>query len=127
MMKTILIVMDDTMVGSLIINLITHNTSHFVILVNNSTEAFLVTEEIKPDVFLFEHLLPIINGINLYDCLHNRKELQDIPAIIFSKSTSQPYLQEEIQQRHLVCLYDPFPLSDFLLTLEKMLGPNPLS
>ena len=38
---------------------------------------------IKPNLFLLEHRPPGIDGLALYELLHETKELASIPAIIF--------------------------------------------
>ena len=122
MMKTILVVMDDTIIGSLIVHMVARNTPHLVILVNNGSEALALTREVKPDLFLLDSLLPDMNGKNLYNCLHKRKALQDVPAIIFNMSLDQPDMQQESEKRELVCINDPLTLPGFLGLLEQTLS-----
>jgi CheY-like chemotaxis protein len=41
-----------------------------------------IIDTIQPDLFLFDYSLPAITGIELYDLLHCKKGLKDVPAII---------------------------------------------
>jgi CheY-like chemotaxis protein len=124
MMRTILVVEDTAIIGALITHTISNNTPHFVILVNDGLEALEVTQDIKPDLFLLDYLLPTMNGIELYDQLHARKELQDIPAIILSTLVDEPDVREAIEKRHLRCMEKPLQFPEFLQLVEELLLPE---
>jgi CheY-like chemotaxis protein len=40
-------------------------------------------KHIKPNLFLLEYHLPDMDGLALYDLLHETRELASIPAIVF--------------------------------------------
>lgn len=110
--------------GALITHAISNNMPHFVILVNDGLEALEITQDIKPDLFLLDYLLPTMNGIELYDQLHARKELEDIPAIILSTLVDEPHVREAIEKRHLHCMEKPLQFPEFLQLVEKLLPPE---
>ena len=122
-MKTILVVVDNTMIGSLIIHMIARNTPHLVILVNSGPEALALTLEVKPDLFLLDYLLPTMNGIALYNCLHKRKTLQDVPAIVFNNlSLDQHSMQPGNKKCELVYIDDLFSFQEFFSLFDSILN-----
>ena len=121
MMRTILVVEDTAIIGALITHMISNHTSHFVILVNDVFDALDVTCDIKPDLFLLDYVLPTMNGIELYDRLHARKELCDVPAIILSTLVEEPFVNEEIEKRHLRSMEKPLQFPEFLQLIEDVL------
>ena len=121
MMRTILVVEDTAIIGALIAHAISSNTQHFPIIVSDGIEALEVTMDIKPDLFLLDYLLPTMNGIELYDMLHGRKELQDVPAIILSTLIEEPHVSIEIEKRHLHCMEKPLQFPEFLQLVARLL------
>ncbi len=121
MMRTILVVEDTAIIGALITHAISNNTPHFVILVNDGLEALEITQDIKPDLFLLDYLLPTMNGIELYDRLHARKELQDVPAIILSTLVEEPHVSEAILNRRRHGMEKPLQFPEFLQLVAELL------
>ena len=67
------------------------------------------SKHIKPDLFLLEYHLPDIDGLALYDLLHETQELASIPAIIFGVPLPTQALAVVKTQR-LVLLSTPIDL-----------------
>ena len=120
-MKTILVVEDTPVVAMLITHTVLHNTPYFVIVVHSCVKALEVTLDIKPDIFLFDYCLPIMNGIELYDQLHARKSLRDVPAVILSTLVEQPYVRKQIGQRNLYSMEKPLQFPVFLQLVDQLL------
>ncbi|GAC1363696.1 MAG: hypothetical protein NVS2B12_13180 [Ktedonobacteraceae bacterium] len=120
MMRTILVVEDTAIVGALITHAISHNTPHFVILVGDGIEALDVTRDIKPDLFVLDYFLPTMNGIELYDQLHARRALRDVPALILSTLVDQEHVRNEIEKRHLYAMEKPVRFPSFLKFIEEL-------
>jgi DNA-binding response OmpR family regulator len=74
----------------------------------------------RPDLFLLNTHLPDGDGIALYDCLHAKKCLAAVPAVILS--TQLPYYQSEIDARQLVACEMPFELGSLLGTVDNVLS-----
>jgi CheY-like chemotaxis protein len=119
--KTILVVEDDEVTGSLISEIITQETPHRVLLARDGFQALeLVREfETRPQLFILDYRMPGMNGINLYDQLHAISELDQIPAIILSASIEEQ--KDQIQARNIIGLGKPFDTDEFLLTIEEEL------
>jgi len=119
--KTILLVEDDEVTGSLISEIIMQETPHHVLLARDGFQALeLVTEfETRPHLFILDYRLPGMDGIKLYDQLHAIHELDHIPAIILSASIEEH--KDQIQTRNIIGLGKPFDTDEFLLTIEEEL------
>ena len=116
--KTILVVEDDTSIGTLLMETLALETSYSAMLVTDGIQALQVARSIKPCLFITDYWLPRINGLELYDRLQATKELADTPTIIMSA-----YLPEqEIKKRNLIGLNKPFDLDEFLAMVEKLLA-----
>ena len=121
-MKTILVVEDTPVVSMLVTHTILHSTTYFVISVQSCSEALEVTLYIKPDLFLLDYFLPIMNGIELYDQLHARHALSDVPAAILITLTEQSQVHEQIEQRGLYFMEKPVQFPAFLHLIENLLA-----
>lgn len=122
-MRTILIVEDDDDTGEILTLAIAQETTYQVLHATTSERALEIVSHIKPDLFILDYLLPVMNGIALYDHLHAMEGLEAIPAIILTASYLER-LQEEIQQRHLLSLAKPFDLDTLLETIACALTPS---
>ncbi len=116
--KTILVVEDDTGIGTFLVQAISQETPYHALLVTDGDEALKAVESIKPSLFILDYQLPKIDGIELYDRLHETKELEDVPAIVISARLPR----REIEKRHIVAMHKPLELDDLLHTIEKLLG-----
>lgn len=116
----ILIVEDDETNGELLAYVISHELHYLPMLVTTSTRALEVIQHLKPDLFVLDYYLADMNGLKLYDHLHNIPGLETLPAIILSASL-EPH-QREIEQRQLVGLEKPFDLDNLLETIRKAIN-----
>jgi DNA-binding NtrC family response regulator len=116
--KTILVVEDDDSIGTLLIELLSQETSYKTLLVTDAFQALKAVKYLKPCLFITDYCLPHMNGIELYDRLHSTESLAHTPAIIMSAFLPE----EEIRKRHLTSLSKPFELDELLDTVEKLLA-----
>lgn len=117
-LKTVLVVEDDTGIGSFLVQAIQQETSYQAMLVTDGFQALKTVANIKPGLFILDYQLPRMNGIELYDQLHAISGLEHIPAIIISARLPR----QEIEKRHIVGMSKPLELDDFLHTIERLLG-----
>jgi len=100
-----------------------------LILSKTPYDAFFATERyqavdmlavgFKPHLFLFDYHLPGMNGMELYDLLHEREELAAIPTIILSYDYAQH--RHEISKRGLTCVTKPVSADELLCCIEQFL------
>jgi len=119
--KTILVVEDDEVTGTLLSEIITQETPHQVLLARDGFRALeLVREfETRPHLFILDYRLPGMDGIKLYDQLHAIHELDRIPAIILSASIEEQ--KDQILTRNIIGLGKPFDTDELLLIIEEEL------
>lgn len=116
--KTVLVVEDDTGIGSFLVQAISQETLHHAMLVTDGLQAIKAVSSIKPSLLILDYQLPRMNGIEIYDHLHATKGLEDIPAIMISARLPR----KEIAKRNIVAMSKPLELDDFLQAIEKLLG-----
>ncbi len=116
--KTVLVVEDDTGIGTFLIQAIQQETHYQAMLVTDGFQALKVVANIKPGLFILDYQLPRMNGIELYDHLHAIPGMDHIPAIIVSARLPR----HEIEKRKIIGISKPLELDDFLQTIEQLLG-----
>ncbi len=116
--KLIFIVEDDTNMVEFLVTALLDETPYLVTAVHNGYEALETVKEIKPHLFLLDYLLPGMNGLELYDQLHAREEMANVPTIMLSTNTPT----NEIQKRHITGIPKPFDLDELLSTIEALLA-----
>ncbi|HLJ34589.1 MAG TPA: response regulator [Ktedonobacteraceae bacterium] len=116
--KTVLVVEDDTGIGTFLIQAIQQETHHQAMLVTDGFQALKAVANIKPELFILDYQLPRMNGIELYDRLHAIQGMEHIPAIIVSARLPR----YEIEKRKIIGISKPLELDDFLQTIERLLG-----
>jgi len=115
--KTIHVVEDDTDIGMLIDAVISAETSYQTLWVTDGLQALKVVQDTKPDMFLLDYFLPLMDGIELYDRLHALKELETIPTVMMSARLPT----KEIEKRKILGLKTPFELQELLDMIEGIL------
>lgn len=122
--KVILFVSSDELNALMLMQQISHERSYRVFHASDSSAALKFTQYFKPNLFILDHCLPALNGLELYDRLRLRKELQGIPALFISKP---PLLYTEMTQRKMLGVCKPFDFPDLLQKIDLLLhGNSPL-
>ncbi len=117
--KIILIVEDDADIGAFLVAALQQETPYHPILVGDGFAALKTVHGVKPDLVILDYHLPRMNGIELYDQLHARHELADVPALFMTAGSGMP--QHALEKRKLVGLSKPLELSTFLELIDKLL------
>ena len=116
--KTILVVEDDNSIGDLLVDVLSQETPYEAVLVTDGFQALNAVTTMKPSLFITDYRLPYMDGIELYDRLHAKKEFEDVPVLLISA-----YLPiREIRKRKLTSMSKPFELDDLLDTVERLLA-----
>jgi DNA-binding NtrC family response regulator len=117
-LQAILVVEDDEAIGDLLVQTLMSETRHPVLLVTDARQALKAIQSIKPVLFMLDYHLDGINGLELYDRLHQIKGLECVPTLMMS-AQSPP--RQAMSQRHIAFLKKPFDLSMLLKTTEALL------
>ena len=115
--KVILIVEDDPDFGDFLCRAIATETTHQALHVTDSTQALHTLQEIIPDLIILDYHLPNMNGIELYDLLHAKKELEHVPTIM----TTAGVLEHDLQNRHIVGISKPLNLNKLLDLVAELM------
>jgi CheY-like chemotaxis protein len=118
--RHILIVESDPILAQLLCLVLSDERRYTCFAASNCLSALKFATFSRPDLLLLNTHLPDGDGIALYDCLHAKKCLAAVPAVILS--TQLPYYQNEIDARQLVACEMPFELGSLLGTVDNVLS-----
>jgi DNA-binding response OmpR family regulator len=119
--EIILIVEDDDQHAATLAQMISYQRPYRVFHASDGPTTLKFTEHLKPDLFILDYWLPNMNGIELYERIRRRKELQDIPVIMISGLLPT----QELQTRGIVGLPKPYDLNDLLQKIDMLLTKQP--
>lgn len=119
-MKTIVVVEDDTSIGDLLVAILDEEEHFHTIHVTDGMKALKIVQSIKPDLFVLDYILPVMNGIELYDQLHAMSELSDVPALFMSANAPI----DEIEKRHASYIKKPFDLDELVKRVYTLLDEH---
>jgi CheY-like chemotaxis protein len=114
----ILVIEDDENIGEIIVQTVQSETSYQAVCVPDSSQALELVQDLKPQLFLIDYRLPGMNGLELYDHLHSKKEFQTTPAVLMSANAPA----QELRKRDLYYLKKPFELDELLQVIDRFVG-----
>ena len=117
--RYILIVESDPILAELLCRVLSDERRYTCFAASNCLSALKFAAFLRPDLFLLNTHLPDGDGIALYDCLHAKKCLAAVPAVILS--TLLPHYQSEIGARQLLVCEMPFELDCLLGIVDNVL------
>ncbi len=116
--KVILIVEDDAPFGDFLFQAFIQETHHQPILVTDGIQALNTLKEVTPDLIILDYNLPTMNGLELYDLLHEQKALEHIPTIMASAGV----LEHNFQGRPIIGISKPVSLNKLLDLVAELMG-----
>ena len=116
--QKILVVEDDFALGEVLKDLIQDETPYKVFFVSSGEQALQLAKGLKPDLLLLDYQLPGMNGLELYDILHTKKDFAEIPVLFMS---ANPPVRE-LEKRHISFIKKPFELDEVLSSLKILLS-----
>ena len=117
--RTILVVEHDPSQGESVTQHFSSKPHHYTKLVTSAAAALNFVKHIKPNLFLLEYHLPDIDGLALYDLLHETRGLASIPAIIFGVPLPKQALAV-IKTQRLVLLSTPIDLEELRRDIAQL-------
>lgn len=115
--KTIILVEDHPMLSKIVARIIVEYTSHRVVRLSDGLNIIQAMHEYKPDLLILDYDLPGLNGIEIYDLVHNTAGWEHIPAIMVSANLPV----REIRQRKISGLHKPCGSGELLRAVEQAL------
>lgn len=116
--RVILVVEDDPDICLLLKSIIEEEGPYQVMLARNGLQAADMMKRTRPDLFLFDYQLPIIDGLELYQRLHAIREFVAIPVLFISAYAPKDVFEKE----HLPYMRKPFRVDELLQQVEMLLA-----
>ncbi|MBV9231387.1 MAG: response regulator [Chloroflexi bacterium] len=117
--KTVLIVDDDQDIGEALQYVLSEETDYRTLWMAESDLVLLSAPRVRPSLILLDYLMPIMDGLRLYDRLQDVENMRGVPVILISAATSLPY--EELQKRHIRILKKPFDVPELLGMISQVI------
>jgi CheY-like chemotaxis protein len=117
--KTILIIDDDRDIGEALRSVITTETNYRTLWIAESDLALLSAQHIHPSLILLDYLMPVMDGLHLYDRFQELEHMQGVPVVLITAATALPY--EELQARGIRILRKPFDVPELLDLLAQLI------
>jgi len=116
--KTILVVEDDPAIGEVLLWVVQDSTPYHVVLADDGMKALKLLEGVRPALCLLDYNLPSMNGIQLYDCIHSIRGLENVRALLMSANLPE----HEMQERQLEGINKPFDLEELVRDIERLIA-----
>ena len=117
--KTILIVDDDRDIGEALQCVITTETHYRTLWIAESDLALLSAQHVRPSLILLDYLMPIMNGLSLYDRLQELEHMRGVPVVLVTAATALPY--DDLQARGIRILKKPFDVPELLAMFTQLI------
>lgn len=117
--KVILIVDDDLEIGEVLERIILEQTNYQAMWIGESDLALEAAHHFRPSLILLDYMLPIMNGLKLYDRLQEIDSMRGVPVVLISARTELPF--KELRERGIYLLRKPFELTELLDIVAQLL------
>jgi CheY-like chemotaxis protein len=117
--KTVLIVDDDRDIGEALHCVITSETNYRTLWIAESDLALLSAQHVHPSLILLDYLMPVMDGLHLYDRLQELEHMRGVPVVLITAATALPY--EELRARGIRILRKPFDVPELLDVLTQLI------
>jgi len=118
--STILIVEDDADIGKFLQQLIEEETPYNSTVISNGVQALEKAPQIHPCLMLLDYRLPGINGVELYDRLQQKEEINGVPAIMMSATLPEV----ELERRGIHQLRKPMDIGSVIRMITHALATS---
>ena len=117
--KSILIVEDDPVLGNLLLETFQQETTYQGYLASSGERALMMLSTITPALFLLDYQLPGMNGLELAEHLRRREGGKHYPILLMSANLPQGNGALD----HIRTLQKPFDLEALLQLIAELLAP----
>ena len=115
----IMIVEDDADIGHFLQQLIEEETPYNTVVIGDGLTALEKASHIQPCLLLLDYRLPGINGLELYDRLCGKDDIQHVPPAIMMSATLPV---QELEQRGIYQLRKPMDVGGVLRMITHALA-----
>jgi DNA-binding response OmpR family regulator len=117
--KVILIVDDDLEVGEVLQKIILEQTNYQALWIGESGLALEAAHHFQPSLILLDYMLPIMDGLKLYDRMQEIDTMRGVPVVLISARSELPF--KELRERGIHLLKKPFELTELLDIVAQLL------
>ena len=93
-----------------------------VITAENGRQALELIRAQRPDLILSDIDMPIMNGIDFCEIVHQDVELAAIPFVIMSANADRGLMRRMLHRGAIAYMVKPFNLEQLVMTVEKLLS-----
>jgi len=93
-----------------------------VVVADDGTSALVLAKKMRPDLFLFDVMLPGKDGFDLAQQLKQDSELRKVPVIFVTAKDDAADVVKGIQSGARHYITKPFSISDVTQKVQKILG-----
>jgi CheY-like chemotaxis protein len=115
--KIIFIVEDDEDIAEVIVTILQEETGYRAVLFTDGFQALKAVRTLTPRLFVLDYKLPSMDGIELYDKLHEISELEHIPALMMSASLPKG----ELEKRGITPVHKPFDVNELIEKISELM------
>jgi DNA-binding response OmpR family regulator len=120
--KCILIVEDDAVLGNILLEALQDEPMYQGLLVSSAERALALLQTITPHLFLLDHRLPGITGLELAYQLRACNKYKQTPVVLMSADL--PHRKGDIIEHHFRSLQKPFDLEILLQLIAELLAAS---
>ena len=118
--KVILIVDDDLEIGEVLQKIILEQTNYQALWIGESDLALEAAHHFRPSLILLDYMLPIMDGLKLYDRMQEIETMRGVPVVLISARNELPF--KELRERGIHLLRKPFELTELLDIVAQLLS-----
>ena len=118
-MAKVLIVDDDILISGLMETLVTMG-GHEAIIVNNSTEALETAKSVRPKLITLDLMMPHLTGYEVCELLRGDPQFDNTPIVIVSAKEDTQSRDRALALGATEYMTKPFDIDHFLKTIERL-------
>ena len=115
-MRSILVVDDDNAIRTMLESLL-EEEGYKVVLAGNGQEALVQARQQRPSLVLLDLMMPVMNGWQFLEEVHNNPDLDDLPVLLLS--ASREVARTAQQSAVKAFLPKPFELDKLLEYIDR--------
>ena len=120
--KSILIVDNDRDIGEALQLVLAEETGYRALWMGESDLVLLSAPYLRPSLILLDYMMPLMDGLHLYDRLQESETMRGVPVVMISAVASLPYTQ--IEQRNIRIFRKPLDIPMLLTAIEEMIAKD---
>lgn len=121
--KLILVVDDSTLIRHLVETELS-KSGYRIISAGNGKAALEKMETNHPDLILSDIDMPIMNGFEFCEAVHDHERFKSIPFIVMSTNSDRGHMQRMLKRGAQAYLVKPFNMDQLTILVDKMLSDH---